>query len=178
MNNELISNELTNDELITILRNLRLRLILRWLTTRNVDVLEWIECESVGVNLRDLVTFVTLSDELTTGYSDLLTLSILRLLELTELQRIERLRMFLQWCRALGGTADKHACDGPDFAQTKNLHQKTGDVVSELKISSDWRRNIYASEVHTDTLFLNSSGLTMLEKDRALLFRSRGSKGM
>ena len=178
MNNELISNELTNDELITILRNLRLRLILRWLTTRNVDVLEWIECESVGVNLRDLVTFVTLSDESTTGYSDLLTLSILILLELTELQRIERLRMFLQWCRALGGTVDKHACDGPDIAQTKNWHQKTGDVVSKLKISSDWRRNIYASEVHTDTLFLNSSGLTMLEKDTALLFRSRGSKGM
>ena len=169
---------LQNNELITILRNLRLRLILRWLTTRNVDVLEWIECESVGVNLRDLVIFVTLSDELTTGYSDLLTLSILILLELTELQRIERLRMFLQLHRAIGGTADEHACDGPDFAQTKNLHQKTGDIVSELKISSDWRRNIYASEVHTDTLFLNSSGLTMLEKDTALLFRSRGSKGM
>ena len=89
------------------------------------------------VNLRDLVIFVTLSDELTTGYSDLLTLSILILLELTELQRIERSRMFLQLRRAIGGTADENACDGPDFAQTKNLHQKTGDVVSELKISSD-----------------------------------------
>ena len=174
MNNELISNELTNDELITILRNLRLRLILRWLTTRNVDVLEWIECESVGVNLRDLVTFVTLSDESTTGYSDLLTLSILILLELTELQRIERLRMFLQWCRALGGTVDKHACDGPDIAQTKNWHQKTGDVVSKLKISSDWRRNIYASEVHTDTLFLNSSGLNHVRKGCSLAISFSG----
>ena len=34
------------------------------------------ECELVGVNLRDLLMFVTLSHELTTGYASLLTLSI------------------------------------------------------------------------------------------------------
>ena len=50
----------------------------------------------MGVNLSDLLTFVTLSDELTAGYAGLLTLSTLLLLKLTELQRIEQLRMFLQ----------------------------------------------------------------------------------
>ena len=41
----------------------------------------------MAVNLSDLQTFVTVSDELTTGYAGLLTLSTLLLLELTELQR-------------------------------------------------------------------------------------------
>ena len=59
---------LTSDELITLLCILGLRLILRRLTTQNVDVLESIECESVVVNLRDLLTFITFSDELTIGY--------------------------------------------------------------------------------------------------------------
>ena len=50
----------------------------------------------MGVNLRDLLIFVAPSDDLARGYSGLLTLSTLPLLELTELQHIERLRMFLQ----------------------------------------------------------------------------------
>ena len=45
----------------------------------------------MGKNLRDLLTFITLSTELTTGYGGLLILSTLLLLELTELQRIEQL---------------------------------------------------------------------------------------
>ena len=49
------------------------------------------ECELVEVNLGDLLIFVTLSDELTTGYAGLLTLSKLLLLELAESQW-----MFLQ----------------------------------------------------------------------------------
>ena len=87
--------------------------------------------------MRDILIFVTLSDELTTGYTDLLTLSILLLLELTELQRIERLRMLLQLHKAIGGTRDERACDGPDVVQTKDLRNKTGDLISDLKISSD-----------------------------------------
>ena len=55
------------------------------------------------MNLRDLLIFVTLSDELATGYAGLLTLSTLLLLEPTELQSIERLRMFLQLRKAIGG---------------------------------------------------------------------------
>ena len=68
----------------------------------------------MGVSLSDLLIFVTLSDELTTGYAGLLTLSTLLLLELTELQRIEQLRMFLHLRKAIGGTGDKRVCDGPD----------------------------------------------------------------
>ena len=109
---------LTNDELF---RNLRLRWILRWLTTQNEDVLESTECELRGVNLGDLLIFVTLSDELTTEYTGLLTLTTLLLLEKTELQRIERLQMFLQLHTAIGGTEEKLACGGPDVAQTKDL---------------------------------------------------------
>ena len=67
----------------------------------------------MGVNLSDLLIFV-ISDELTTGYVGLLTLSTLLLLELTELQRIEQLRMFLHLRKAIGGTGDKRVCDGPD----------------------------------------------------------------
>ena len=53
--------------------------------TRNVDVLESIECELLEANLKDLLILVTLSDELTTGHAGLLTLSTLPLLELTEI---------------------------------------------------------------------------------------------
>ena len=75
----------------------------------------------MGVNLRDLLIFVTLLDELTTGYSVSLALSTLLLLERTELQRVERSRMFLQLPTAIGGTGEKQACNGPDVAQTKDL---------------------------------------------------------
>ena len=61
----------------------------------------------------------------------------------------------LQLCTTIGG-AEEQACDGPDVSQTKDLHDKTGDLISDLKISSDWRRNKYALEVHT-----NSSSLTV-----------------
>ena len=45
-------------------------------------------------------------------------------------------------------------CDEVDVAQTKDLRGKTGDVVSDLKISSDCRENIYASEeVHKNIFF-------------------------
>ena len=54
----------------------------------------------MGVNLSDLLIFVTLSEELTIGYTGLLTLSALLILELTEPQRIEQLRMFLQLRKA------------------------------------------------------------------------------
>ena len=128
--------------------NLRLRWIFRWLTTWNVDVLESIECELVGewwilwltkrnvdvlrsiqyelvgVNLRDSLIFIILSDELTTRYTVLLILSTLLLLELTELQRIERLQMFLQLRTAIGGTGDEHACKGQGVLQTKDLRDK------------------------------------------------------
>ena len=68
----------------------------------------------MGVSLGDLLIFVTLSDELTTGYAGLLTLSTLLLLELTELQPIDQLRMFLQLCKAIGGTGDERVCHRPD----------------------------------------------------------------
>ena len=89
------------------------------------------------MNLRDLLIFATLSDELTTGCSGLLTLSTLILLELTELQLRERLRMFLQLRKAIGGKRDERACDGSDVVKTKDLRDKTGDLISDLKISSD-----------------------------------------
>ena len=130
------------------------------------------------MNLRDLLIFVTLSDELTTGYSGFLTLSTLLLLERTELQCVERLRVFLQLRTAIGGTGEKQARDGPDVAQTKDLRDKTGDLVSDLKIPSGLKGKKYALEVHTNTFFSKSSGLPVLEKDATLLFCARGFKGM
>ena len=106
--------------------NLRLRWILWWPTTRNVDVLESIECELVGVNLRDSLIFIILSDELKMGYTGLLILSTLLLIEMTELQRIEQLQMFLQLHTAIERAGDEHACNGPGV----------------LQISSDWRGSI------------------------------------
>ena len=78
-------------------------------------MLESIECELVGVNLRDSLMFLILSDELKMGYTTLLILSTLLLLEIRELQRIEQLQMFLQLHTAI----DKHACNGPGVLQTK-----------------------------------------------------------
>ena len=49
----------------------------------------------MGVNLRDLLIFITLSDELTTGYAGLLILPTLLLFELTELQ--QRITTFRHW---------------------------------------------------------------------------------
>ena len=106
------------------------------------------------------------------------TLSILLLLERTELQRIERLRMFLQLRTAIGKTGEKPTCDGPHVAQTKDLRDRTGDLVSDLKISSDLSRNIYALEVHANTVYSNNSGLTVLGKETTLLFRFRDFTGM
>ena len=60
--------------------------------------------------------------------------------------------MLIQLCIAIGGTGYEHACDELDVAQTKGLRDKTGDLVSDLKISSDWRGNIYALEVHNETV--------------------------
>ena len=128
---------LTSDELITLLCILGLRLILRRLTTQNVDVLESIECESVVVNLRDLLTFITFSDELTIGYGGFVIFSTLLLLDLTELQRLEQLRRLLQLRIAIGRIEDKHACDTQDVVQTNDLRNRTGDLVSDLKILSD-----------------------------------------
>ena len=51
--------------------------------------------------------------------------------------------MFLQLPTAIGETGEKQACDGPDVAQTKDLRDKTGDLVSDLKISSDLKKDIY-----------------------------------
>ena len=58
--------------------------------------------------------------------------------------------MFLQLPTAIGETGEKQACDGPDVAQTKDLRDKTGDLVSDLKISSDLKEDIYTLEVHTN----------------------------
>ena len=129
------------------------------------------------VNLGELLILVTLSDELTTGYTGLLTLAALLQLEQTELQRIERLQMFLQLCTAIGGTGEKQACNGLHVAQTKNLRDKTGDLVSDLKISSALKGNIYDFEIHKNTFSSNNSGLTVLEKDTTLIFRSWGFTG-
>ena len=82
------------------------------------------------------------------------------------MQRTEQLQKSLH--KAKGATEKEQACDGRDFAQTEDLRAKTGDLESDLKISSDWRGNTCALEVHTN----NSSGLTMLEKNTALVFRS------
>ena len=91
----------------------------------------------MGVSLSNLMIFVTPSDELTTRYTSLLTLSTLLLLELTELQRVEQLRMFLHLRKAIGRTGDKRICNGPDVVQTKDLRDKTGDLLLDPKISSD-----------------------------------------
>ena len=85
--------------------------------------------------------------------------------------------MFLQLRTAIGGTIEKQAWDGPNVAKTKDLHDKTGDLVSDLKISFDLRRNIYALEVQTNTFFSNKSELTVLEKDTTLLFCFQGFLG-
>ena len=45
--------------------------------------------------------------------------------------------MFIQLCTAIGGTGYEHACDELDVAQTKDLRDKTGDLVSDIKMSSD-----------------------------------------
>ena len=60
----------------------------------------------------------------------------------------------------------------------QDLREKTGDLVSDLKISSNLRRNIYALEVHTNTLSSNNGELTMLEKKTTLLFCSHSFAGM
>ena len=77
-------------------------------------MLESIECELVGVNLRDSLIFIILSDELKMGYTGLL---ILLLIEMTELQRIEQLQMFLQLRTAIERAGDEHACNGPGVLQ-------------------------------------------------------------
>ena len=82
--------------------------------------------------------------------------------------------MFLQLRTAIRGTGEKQACNGSHVAQTKNLRDKTGDLVSDLKISSDLRGNIYDLEIHKNTFFSNNRGLTVLEKDTTLIFRSWG----
>ena len=74
--------------------------------------------------------------------------------------------MFLQLRTTIGGTGEKQSSDRSDVAETKDLRDKTGDVVSDLKISSDLRRSIYALELHTNTFFSNSSGLTVLTVKR------------
>ena len=78
----------------------------------------------------------------------------------------------------IGGTFDEHACDGTDVVQTNDLRDKTGDLVSDLKISFDWRGNIYAIEVYTNIFFSSLYGLTMLEKDTTLLFPRRSFADM
>ena len=50
--------------------------------------------------------------------------------------------MFLQSRKAIGGTGDERACNGPDVVQTKDLRDKTGDLISDLKIWSEWRGSI------------------------------------
>ena len=72
----------------------------------------------------------------------------------------------------------KTSINGTDVAQTKDLRNKTGDLVSDLKILSDLRGHINPLQVHTNTFFSNSSELTVLEKDVTLLFCSRRFTGM
>ena len=74
-------------------------------------MLESIECELVGVNLRDSLIFIVLSDELKMDYTGLPILSTLLLIELTELERIEQLQMFLQLRTAIERARDEHACN-------------------------------------------------------------------
>ena len=70
--------------------------------------------------------------------------------------------------KAIGGTRDERICDEQDVVQTKDSCDETGDLISDLKISSDWGGNIYALEVHTNTFISSSSGLNALEKDTTL----------
>ena len=93
----------------------------------------------MGVNLRHLLIFITLSGELTRGYECLRILSTFLLHEMTELQRVEQLRMSLQLRTAIGRTGDEHACNRTGAVQTKGLRDKTVDLVSDLKISTDGR---------------------------------------
>ena len=62
-------------------------------------MLESIECELVGVNLRDSLIFIILSDELKMGYTGLLILSTLLLIKMTELQHIEQLQCFYSYAQ-------------------------------------------------------------------------------
>ena len=39
--------------------------------------------------------------------------------------------------RSIAGTGDECVCDGPDVVQTRDLRDETGDLISDLKISSD-----------------------------------------
>ena len=80
-------------------------------------MLESIECELVGVNLRDSLIFIILSDELRMGYTGLLILWTLLLLEMKELQL--QLQMFLQLRTAIERTGDEHACNGPGVVKNK-----------------------------------------------------------
>ena len=75
--------------------------------------------------------------------------------------------MFLQLRKAIGWTRDERTCDEQDVVQTKDLRDETGDLISDLKISSAGG-NIYALEVHTNTFISSSSGLNALEKDTTL----------
>ena len=43
--------------------------------------------------------------------------------------------MFLQLRKAIRGTGEERTCDRPDVVQTKDLRDKTGDLISDLKIS-------------------------------------------
>ena len=85
--------------------------------------------------------------------------------------------MFSSLRTAVGGTREKQPCDRSNAAKSKDLLDKTGDLVSDLKISPDLRRNIYALEVQTNTFFSNNSELTVLEKDTTLLFCFQGFLG-
>ena len=85
--------------------------------------------EMSGSEFRDLLTFITPLDQLTTGYAGLLIFSTLLLLELTELQSIKLSQMFFQLRARIGGTGNEHACNGTDVVQTIDLRDKTGDLV-------------------------------------------------
>ena len=131
----------------------------------------------MGVNLRDSMIFIILSDELKTGHTGLLILATLLLLEMTELEHIEQLQMFLQLHTAIERAGDEHACNGPGVLQTKDLLNKKIDLVSDLKMSSDWRGTIHALKVETNIFLWSSSGLIEFEKDAALPFNYLGFLG-
>ena len=80
-------------------------------------MLESIECELAGVNLRDSLIFIILSDELKMGYTGLLILSTLLLIKMTELQRTEQLQMFLHLRTAIERAGKEHACNGTGVLQ-------------------------------------------------------------
>ena len=64
--------------------------------------------------------------------------------------------MFLQLRKAIGGTRDERTCDETGVVQTKDSRDETGDLISDLKISSAGG-NIYALEVHTNKFISSSS---------------------